>query len=203
MQVMDDGAKGWLFKTAHKHYWRVCPFYDLEDLIQDGYLCYQRVYTRYCTTQEYRTDKGRLIKERRPEELVTERRHLMRLFQTTFLNHIHDLSKRTTTQLDFSISLLLTDGSDESDLYERYFPPDTDSVFQSTVLHAPEHIRKALALFGSEEGRAQLREAYKKIDGIRETFNERLCRLCGLNPRDINLASELQSYLRFSSDSSL
>ena len=38
----DAGVRGWIVKTAYKHYWRVSSYYEFDDLVQDGYLCYAK-----------------------------------------------------------------------------------------------------------------------------------------------------------------
>jgi hypothetical protein len=85
---MDMGARRWLVKTAYKNLWRVHSFYDLDDLIQDGHMMYALVVQRYPQAKD-------------PP-------HIMRLFQITFLNHIHDLSKhqsRMAALIDATVDL--------------------------------------------------------------------------------------------------
>lgn len=72
---MDRGALKWLTKTARQNLWRVQSWCDLDDLIQDGHLCWHRIITRY------------------PD--AVEPAHRMRLFQTTYLRYLHTLSRRT------------------------------------------------------------------------------------------------------------
>ncbi len=73
MTDMDEGARRWMLKTAHTNYWRMCSWYDIDDLIQDGYMCYWRIRRRY------------------PQ--ATDKPHIMQLFMRTFTNYIHDLAK--------------------------------------------------------------------------------------------------------------
>jgi len=75
---MDDGVRKWIARTARKNFWRVHSFYELDDLIQDGYICYLRVRAKYPS--------------------ATKPAHIMRLTQITFLNYIQDLARRRTTE---------------------------------------------------------------------------------------------------------
>lgn len=87
---MDQGARAWLARTARKNYWRVSDWYDLDDLIQDGYWHWYRIINKY----PYIT---------KPRMTRNARRIIMGLFQRTYTNHLHDLAKRRcpTTFDDF------------------------------------------------------------------------------------------------------
>jgi hypothetical protein len=76
---MDAGARRWMLFTVKKNYWRVSPWIELDDLIQDGYLQYQRVLVRY------------------PD--ATHPAHIMRLFQRCFINYLHDIATKRTREL--------------------------------------------------------------------------------------------------------
>jgi hypothetical protein len=81
---LDAGVKGWIFNTARANYWRVASWYELEDLIQDGYLCFAKCRARF------KTDRVDLPAE--------EMRTFMGYLERAFLNHITDLAnKRTST----------------------------------------------------------------------------------------------------------
>lgn len=163
---MDNGAIGWLYKTAKRNYWRVSYWYEFDDLIQDGYMHYWRVRRKY------------------PD--ITKRAHIMRLFQITYINHIHDLStKRTRT-----IEVLLDDSQ------WQYMESKTDhdlNTIQIMLTQAPPLIRRVLALLTTEEGCSALRCNYSFIGVRRETTNERLCRLIG-EPAGIDVRGIFESY---------
>jgi len=73
-RVMTDLQRRWMVKVAHSQFWRVASWYELDDLLQDGFLCHAKVVSRY------------------PH--VYNPAHLGKLFQTTFLNHIHTLATK-------------------------------------------------------------------------------------------------------------
>lgn len=159
---MDESAKRWLYKQAHKHLWRVCQWYDLDDLIQDGMMCWWKVVRRY------------------PE--VRDRPHMMRLFQTTFTNHVHALANRRTNQLD----MLMDDPfpfSGDHPLRDIVGDEGDAASFAELVAHlskVSEPARKLLALYTTDEGCRQMRTIYRRRrGGQRETTGERIARLTG------------------------
>jgi hypothetical protein len=165
---MDEGARKWMFGTVRSQLWRVAHWMSFEDLAQDGLVCWYRVIRRYP-----RVPRG-------------SSKHRMALFKIVFMNHIHDLSKRRTRLPEVSFEDLPPSIADainypaSQDLYGAA-PPLVKLGL--TVLAAPAHARS-------------LRSSYRfRADMTRETFNERLCRLAGLDPRVIDLADEIRVYL--------
>jgi hypothetical protein len=158
---MDQGVRGWIYKTAKENLWRVSGHIDFADLIQDGYLFWHRITIKYPN--------------------VTATKHRMALFKTAFTNHIHDLSKKksrldlvTESDLDTPMDVMLEGEDPNAD-------PDHTFIFREL----PPAIMRALsrALEGTSPYRLRL-------DHTRETTNERLCRFAGLDPskRDIHTA---------------
>lgn len=157
-----------MYGTARREHWRVSHWMDLDDLFQDGFMCWYRVIRRY-----ERVAHG-------------SSKHRMALFKRVFMNHIHDLSKRRSRLPEVHFEDLPPDVADAlnypatQDLYGAA-PPLVKLGL--TVLMAPAHARS-------------LRSLYRvRVDTTRETFNERLCRLAGLDPRTIDLIGEIRYYL--------
>lgn len=179
---MDDGAKGWLFRTARKNFWRVADWYDIDDLIQDGYMCYYRVLDRY--------------------QDVHDKPHVMRLFQVTYINHIHDLSKKKTKQLDVPLSATLHLHA-HLNSHDRDYSHEYDKVCADAgMIEVPPScpvsgiLGKLLAALNSEDEIIKLQSPFRvRLDGTRETLNDRLCALIGIDPDNAHLASMLRSYL--------
>lgn len=177
---MDDGAKGWLYKTARKNYWRVAQFYEFDDLVQDGFYWYYFVRQRY------------------PQ--ATERKHIMALFQRCFTNHIHDLAKGTKcyglgvsgAQKAIPVSWL-SPGNTEAAEGVYASAPCPDAELLRFVVEAPAHVRACLKalLAAPEKLRAPLR---KRLYAADESFNEQLCNIAGL-PYHPTLMDDLLAYL--------
>lgn len=165
---LDRAMRGWLIRTATKNFWRVADWYDLDDLIQDGYLCYYKCYRKY----------RHLTELRHPRQ--EDKRRFMALVQATFTNHITNLANSRTQTVETPLSNTeLTDVGVEAILKE---PED---VTARLMLHcAPAEI-KALMEMLAQEGydtvkylRTRLKRGRKTV---RETTNENLCRRIGLN----------------------
>lgn len=169
---MDQGAKRWLIKYCYKNLWRVNQSHKIDDLIQDGYLMYYVVRDRY------------------PH--VRAAPHIMRLFQVTFINHVHDLSKyqsRMASVIDYAVDIHdpASDHIDQvHDLGHGYFIPNS----------APWYVHAFLRLLCSPDGQRGLRAQYRvRLSGIREETHERLCRLIGSDPESTpTLPDALESY---------
>jgi DNA-directed RNA polymerase specialized sigma24 family protein len=164
---MDMGARRWLYTEARISRWRVPQWMSVHDLIQDGYMCWYRVIRRYS-----RVPRGSSA-------------HRMALFKRVFRNHVHDLSKQRSRLPEVHIEDLPPGMADlhAYDLQQVYGGAPPLVKLGLTVLMAPQHARS-------------LRSHYRfRADMTRETFNERLCRLAGLDPRTIDLAGEIREYL--------
>lgn len=192
MYHLDQGASGWLHKTANRNYWKVRHVYDeLDDLTQDGYLCW------YICANKY--------------EAVTDYGHLMRLFQTTFSNHI-TWTARTDKGRDFQMScvrILDLFPPDQSERAEAWILDKATQVRDSSIFpnycdwksvnhliaEAKEPVRSVLSFLTSDVGARALRRPFRRrINGTRETLSQRICRNLGI-PTNPNLLDQTKAYL--------
>lgn len=163
---MDQGVRGWIFKTAKENMWRVSSHIDLADLLQDGALIWVKVSAKYSN--------------------VTEQKHRMALFKTAFTNHIHDLSKKRSrlelvaeADLDTPMEVML-EGED----------PTSDPDASFIIAQLPASLKRVLQRVIASDGPYRLR-----LDHTRETTNERLCRFAGLDPTKRNVQAAILQYL--------
>jgi hypothetical protein len=162
---MDAGAYNWLVKTARKNYWRVASWYDLSDLIQDGVMCYYVVRQRYPT--------------------ASARKHIMRLFQVTYINHVHALSNK---KRQACAEVAMDDPAIE---IERF--ADEDADLDMYLAEAPAEVSTVIrALMAKSE---ELRAPYRR-SGKRATTNQRFCRIVGANANTRDLHALVRTYLR-------
>jgi len=179
--LMDDGARGWLAKAARKNYWRVSRWYDLDDVIQEGYAAYYDTIRRY------------------PD--ATDPPHRMALFKRVFMSRLHDLAnKRTRSVNEVTVSDLCHGSVASAEVLFETVALDNDiSAAAGMLATAPQYVRDAIALFATEDGLRRLRSAYRKVRRgkylVRETLNERLCRLTGNDPRQVDIVQELRACL--------
>jgi DNA-directed RNA polymerase specialized sigma24 family protein len=173
--MLDAGMRGWIKKTAYRHHWRVASYIDFEDLVQEGYLQFCRVRDRY---------GGDL-----------DRRHFMSLLQRTYLNRITDMARERTRLHEVPVSALAVEKP--HDTFEHLCGEASDATLLAALfVRAPEELRMLIATALSETGQRVLDATpFLWRDGERETSNERLCRILGLDPKKHNLATMLRDYI--------
>lgn len=173
MLEMDAGARRWLLKKIRENYWRIANWCDPDDLIQDGYLHYHRIVLKYAKAKT--------------------RSQVMALFKVAFTNHLHDLSKKRTKQIDRP----LADFIEEPLSYDAFVERHTQCILDPcNILHAPDHVKRCLIALLSDQSTAVFRSGSVVSDTHRETFNERLCRIAGLDSAQYDLVRDLKKYLR-------
>ena len=181
MLEMDEGARLWLYKKAHKEFWRVSKWYEFDDLVQDGFMKFYHVRATYPSVIEYP--------------------HLMALFKVAFTNHIHMLATKRTHAPELFFADMLTAPSPEADqetlAAERVLPPEQPfAPLFTAILNAPAPVRELLAKIAGEPTLPALSSACRlRRDGTKETLNERLCRLVRLDHTTINLVGMLKETL--------
>lgn len=159
MALIPDNMRRWSLNYSRNHHWRVRSYCGLDDLMQDAALHFHRVSEIY------------------PSAPLGKQ---CALFKTTFINHIHDLSKKASTGKFCSVMDMIRDPSQsEYDVWDSLIGHEDEQLtFLTGLLEMPPECRKALTIILSPEGAALLRKVYRlRSDGSRETLNERLKRL--------------------------
>ena len=186
MLEIDYGAEGWLHRYAAKQHWKVAHFlYDVEDLIQDGYVAWYTCANRY----SHVTDYGRM----------------MSLFKITYANHITGLA--STDKNPRSYEHVVTRINDLIDpRYQAYAESwILDKVTGQSLLHdgtmstmiaeAKEPVKTVLSFLVSDAGiRIMRRPIRKRLSGTRETTNSRIYRALRLKPQG-DLMGMVKSYV--------
>lgn len=188
-QVMEESTRRWVIKQAIRNYWRIESCIGVDDLVQDAHMHYIRLAVRY--------------------PAVTDKPQVMALFKRTFVNHIHDLSKKKSKHSEEQVLKLAARNRhpgkrvksqqvfdwERSPLDPGVSDPEL-ATFRAFLSKAPKPIQDVISLLTREDTRQALRAQYRiRRDGTRETVNERLCRLCGYNPSDFDLAFLVRRYL--------
>lgn len=174
---MDRGCRLWLTSFAKKNFWRVSSWYDMDDLLQDGYLLYLRVRERY------------------PD--ITHPPHIMRLFRTTFTRHLHDLARQRERQLDTPLSVVVANPDVPHEVVLDLMLRGERGLeeVQVALVKAPECVLRLLELLASEDGCRRLRSRYRLVHGVRETLNQRIARLTRQG-EGTNTTAALREYMR-------
>lgn len=184
--AIDQGASNWIIKTARKNHWRVQSWMDISDLIQDGYLCWYMVVERY-------------------QDRVENLDHMMKLFMRVYTNHLHDLASRRSRLSEQCFVDFLRPDQTDSFLIERLMPAgeESDAELRLMLDKAPPNVKATLDLFSTEDGRRKLQsKPRRQPNGVRETLNDRLCRLIGIDPTGVDLVGQVRDFLAGTSPAS-
>lgn len=115
---LDKGIKGWIVNTAKKNYWRVPAWYELDDLIQEGYICYCNCNLKY------------------GNDLTAS--HFMALVKVSYIRHIHDLANsRTRNSAELMVSI-------DSPIFSRAEPED--ATFFTLLRQLPSELQELLSI---------------------------------------------------------
>lgn len=162
---MDSVTSRWLVAYSARNYWRVAPYIDFEDLLQDGQLVFWRVRRKYL---------GRRSSA-----------HLINTFKASFINHMHDLaSARTHSPIEVQVDVL-----------PQPIEQETQTLLAAIAMapfHIREAIKVFTSEEGLALLRRPYR---LRGDGSRETLNERLCKIAGFDAKRIDLAGSLKQFL--------
>lgn len=181
----DAGVQGWIRNTARRELWRMAGWYELDDLANDGYVCYCKCRDRY--TQGPPEPGHQALNTDTPND--KQRRHFMALVQRAFFNHIMTLSSKFAASCEDPVSGLAVEDGEPPSL-ENLMPPQMEeaSVLMA-VLQAPTEIGEAIAklindsIDGGNYLRSRLRERTGRVirgrRALRETTDERLARVVG------------------------
>jgi len=174
---MDNGVRGWMLKCIRANVWRTEGYCDIDDLMQEGAMLYHRLSVKYPNANK---------------------QQMQRLFETAYRNKIHDISKKRTKLRDNHI-LECEGGFDihSLDVEHTRIPPDTSAI----VASLPPVLKSLVQALASDP---RVRRQYRRrSNGTRETTNERLCRIVGANPDDVDILSMLHDGLKGSLKGSL
>lgn len=184
---LDKGMKGFIVNVARKEFWKVASYYEFQDLVQDGYLCYSKCKQRL---------HARLQVENPTKE---QRREVQAFVARAFFNHISTLaSKRMGVHEQPVSSLLSEEANSETELWDKLLPSTPEEGTLRTLLaSAPAEI-KQLAMLLASDGLSLLGFERKRKGRrlLRETTNEYYCRLVGRNPETDDLVGRVRAYFR-------
>lgn len=163
---------GWLYHEAARQIWRMPTWIDFDDLISEGLLAFAVCSDRYT--------------------YVKDAAHFMSLFQRAVLNRYTDIARKRGKLREVPLSDLGDDNSDQP-LLERLCGAESGGQMLACLLtEAPKEIRALLRAIATPEGAARLRAPYRRTMSGRETTNERLCSLVGLDPSKVKLSTMIR-----------
>ena len=154
--TLDAGIKGFIYKTAKRNYWRVSAWYEFDDLVQDGYLCYAKCLSRFNFKSSYE-----------PEDAPSneEMRKFMCFLSAAFSNHITDLANERTVTPELALASFSEEQAEAIELTVASEDTLSDANLQTLLMKAPIEIAemlKALLIDGLAEGRFLKKRLRKK-----------------------------------------
>lgn len=176
---MDRGARLWLARAVRANYWRVSSWYDLDDVMQEGYYAYYYMERRY------------------PD--VTEPRHKMALFKLVFHSVITNLANQHTRRADEVVECDIDTRAESCDGWSPSFLDTVQaepSADEADLVGAPRPVRDAIALMASGDPRLRAPPSRPQpVRRHRETLNDRLCRLTGYDPDTTDIVGGIREAL--------
>lgn len=201
---LDAGMVGFIEKFARKNHWRVASWLDLEDLVQEGWMCYYAV-RRHPKYAELNSKA-----EPTPDDV----RQVMAMVRTTLFRRMHTLSNSLNAVPESGLSVTGTVR------LEDLAPAETcaNSVVELLAGAPREVVELAGALardivaaheyardtVGRRETSAEHRKRLhskkrRRGRGRRETTNEMYCRLLGRDPEREDVRGLVVDYLQTTS----
>ncbi|HVX90859.1 MAG TPA: hypothetical protein VHC20_04490 [Candidatus Paceibacterota bacterium] len=179
---LDAGMHGWLKKTARQEFWKVAEYYELSDLLQDGYMCFAKCAKAY----------PELSTVEKPN--AEQRRIFMGAVMTAFHNHIATLATKRMRLHETALTNLYGETSDAT--WDKLLPeqPEQQSLL-ALLANAPAEIKQLILILAKDS--AELLRFQRRRVGrhrVRETTNEYYCRLLGLDPKQEDVVGRLKSY---------
>jgi hypothetical protein len=195
---LDAALRGWIVNTAHKEHWRMASWYSVDDLIQDGYVCYCKCRERYKPEQHILRDH----KELGCGPTKQHRRWFMALVQAAFYNHIMTLAARSARTREDAVSQIAAESDTFMAAFEKLAPAIAEEASVVAALaKVPAELAEVLErLFtdgfeGGEYIRHKVRStrARRARGQVRETTREYWERVLGQPDVPELLAAYLQS----------
>lgn len=181
---LDAGMRGYITNTARKNFWRVAEWYPFEDLVQDGYLCFYKCRKHYPDLSDI------------ADPTKAQRSWFFSLVKTTYLNHISTLAAKHRAVPERAVSQMGSDTSSEVAIWEMLLGAGAEeSTFRVLLAQAPAEIKQVLELLAGDGADAlQYLRTRLKRRFVRETTNEYLCRLGGVDSQTRDFVGEIQRY---------
>ena len=177
---LDAGMRRWLLSAAKRNFWRVASWYDLDDLIQDAYLCFYTCRGRY----------GTLTKKDQPSD--EDKRRFMAIVKVAFKNHITLLARKKAPEV--LVAELCVDGEPMDTTLERYAGAATsDAMMLWSLAKAPRELLVLLDVIASDDSKYE-RSSNPCCRHLRETNNEHFGRLLGYDPMKGNAVAYVEEY---------
>jgi hypothetical protein len=198
----DDGLRRWIEAKAREEHWRLRSWMDVDDLVQDGYICYLRCRRAYTMGppkpgfQDLRAIDGVLSQD--------QRKHFMALVQRAFGNHIMSLSSKFASCPEQVLADVIPANAESMELDDLAPAQPEEMSIAMVIAQAPAEIGEAIGKLLQDGLDAYSRSRLRTYNGrvrrgrraLRETTSQRLARVLG----DPRMYERVKEYLLFGED---
>jgi len=182
---LDEGARGYIVNTAKREFWKMAEWYELDDLIADGYLCYYRCRTRYLPR----------IQKHEPT-LAGQKKWLMALVKRAFFNHISTLASKRMAVHERAVSQFPKfEAAGTNAAWDALLPSQPEEgTFMTLLASAPAELKQLIQLL-VQDGADLLKFDRKRAKHfmVRETTNEFYARVLGVS-EDTDIVGKLKAH---------
>lgn len=190
----DAGVRGHIVNLAQRNAHRLAG-YEIDDLVQEGYLCYLLVKNRYVGKRGKRMADGRrrrYLPPKRPDAIA--RRHFMKLLQRTITNRFHSIAKRQSRSTEVVAADLIAPDQPEVRFWETLFPAEPEQATAAALLQtAPDPIQQLFRFMVEELVAPPYRRFGLSRSAPRETTNQYYSRHLNL-PYGFDLVGMVQKH---------
>ncbi len=179
INLFDSRLRKWVIATAHKQHWRMPRWMTVDDIVQEGYVCFVKCQKRYRFTHP---------------EWGSDKQQFMAYFKTAFSNRLHTLARKRTETPEIAASAVNLDDEGTVESWQRNAAVLGDASLAALLASAPEEVLDAIkALMG--DGRVTGEYIFSKLvgrvlpsgsvrlkllkQGLRETTEEHVARCLG------------------------
>lgn len=179
---VDSRIVGWLVKYANRNYWKVQDFMSLQDLIHEGFDVLYDAIRRY------------------PERKENDPKRFFNTVKLMFTNHIPYLQNRNIRMPEGQLGRIadMCDPAKAEAFTAKLAGADEYEAVRRLVCEAPDLIKPILQAYVEDEGRVidMLAAPLRRFeDGTRETTNEKMCHILGLDSNQYDIPSTIRAYL--------
>jgi len=153
VQYLDEGLKGWMIKTAKNNLWKMGSWYELDDLIQEGYLVYFKcvkgfrfepwdvngvggLHGKALTLEEQRQRKNKVWEKERQKTF-------MAYFKFAYENRLRTLATEKVPETNFASLPIEKEDEVKSNLE---VPQPEETSLHVALMQAPQEVVEALMI---------------------------------------------------------
>lgn len=180
---LDPGLRGSIVNIARKEFWKVASYYEFDDLVADGYLCY------------YKCRKNLHARLRVAHPTKDQRKEVQAFVTRAFYNHISTLASKRMGVHEQPVSALVGETETATQFWDKLVQQPEQASMLALVTNAPAEIKQLVTLLVSD-GLDLLKFDRKRVGrrSLRETNNEFYCRILGKDPTTTDMVGQLRQY---------